>query len=56
MNQLQTRHSEHQDQHGAHHVWLMIACCIPLLMIAIVLVVTGAASASFAFSRPPARR
>jgi hypothetical protein len=32
------------------HGLLMIACCIPLLGIAIVLVATGVASASFLFA------
>jgi hypothetical protein len=35
-------------QHGAHagHRWMMIACCIPMLLIAGALVVTGVANAS----------
>ena len=37
-----------QDQHGhGGHGGLMIACCIPMLAIAGVLVATGAASPSF---------
>jgi hypothetical protein len=32
--------------HGRHG-WMMIACCIPMLLIAIVLVATGVASAGF---------
>lgn len=32
--------------HGAHGL-MMIACCIPMLVIAIVLVATGVVSASF---------
>ena len=43
-----------QDQapgagHGGHggHGWMMIACCIPMLVIAVVLVATGAASPGF---------
>jgi hypothetical protein len=35
-----------QDQHGGHG-WMMIACCIPMLVIAVVLVATGVASAGF---------
>ena len=29
------------------HGWMMIACCIPMLAIAVVLVATGAASPAF---------
>jgi len=32
--------------HGGHG-WMMIVCCIPMLAIALVLVATGVASASF---------
>ena len=34
------------NPHGGHggHGWMMIACCIPMLLIAAVLVATGAAS------------
>jgi hypothetical protein len=35
-------------QKGSHgHGWMMIACCIPMLVIAGVLVATGAASPGF---------
>ena len=40
--------SEGHDGHGSHG-WMMIACCIPMLVIAIVLVATGVASAGFLF-------
>ena len=38
--------------HGGHaghggHGWMMIACCIPMLVIAVVLVATGVASPGF---------
>ena len=33
--------------HGSGHRWMMIACCIPMLVIAVVLVATGVASAGF---------
>jgi hypothetical protein len=38
-----------QNPHGGHggHGWMMIACCIPMLVIAVVLVATGVASAGF---------
>ena len=32
--------------HGGHH-WMMIACCIPMLAIAIALVATGVVGAGF---------
>lgn len=32
------------------HGWMMIACCIPMLGIALVLVATGIASAGFLFA------
>ena len=36
------------DGHGkGGHSWMMIACCIPMLVIAIALVATGTVSASF---------
>jgi len=34
--------------HGGHG-WMMIACCIPMLAIAVVLVSTGVASVGFLF-------
>ena len=44
--------AEAQSQHGSHagHGWMMILCCIPMLVIAGVLVATGAVSASFLFA------
>ena len=34
--------------HGGHgHGWMMIACCIPMLVIAVILVATGTASPAF---------
>lgn len=42
------RSSARQGQgHGGHagHKWMMIACCVPMLAIAIALVVSGTASA-----------
>ena len=52
---MTTRHDpvSPQDQapgagHGhAGHAWMMIACCIPMLVIAVVLVATGAVSPAF---------
>jgi hypothetical protein len=38
--------------HGGHggHGWMMIACCIPMIVIAIALVATGVASPGFLFA------
>ncbi len=43
-------HTNQHDRHGAHgghahrgHGWMMVACCIPMLAIAIALVATGVA-------------
>ena len=36
-------------QHGGHG-WMMIACCIPMLVIAIVLVATGVVGSGFIFA------
>lgn len=39
----------HGDAQGGHsgHGWMMIACCVPMLVIAIVLVATGVVGAGF---------
>ena len=39
---------ESESKHGGHG-WMMIACCIPMLVIAIVLVATGVAGVGFIF-------
>jgi hypothetical protein len=36
-----------QDPHGGGHGWMMIACCIPMLVIAGVLVLTSVVSPGF---------
>ena len=41
--------SGHRHGHGGHGL-RMIACCIPMLAIAVILVATGAASPSFLFA------
>lgn len=33
--------------HGSGHSWMMIACCIPMLVIAVALVASGVVSAGF---------
>jgi len=33
--------------HGGGHGWMMLACCIPMVVIAVALVAAGAVSASF---------
>jgi cytosine/uracil/thiamine/allantoin permease len=42
-----TGHAGHR--HGSHS-WMMMICCVPMLVIAIVLVATGVASSSFILS------
>jgi hypothetical protein len=39
---------QRMTHHGGHG-WMMIACCIPMLVIAVVLVATGVASPGFLF-------
>ena len=39
------RHAKGHRGHG----WLMIACCVPMLLIAVALVATGVASPDFLF-------
>ena len=43
-------HGSHAG-HGGHrgHGWMMIACCIPMIAIAIALVATGVVGVSFIF-------
>lgn len=46
-------HATDPDHHGGHHggkvghSWMMIACCVPMLAIAILLVAAGAVSPGF---------
>ena len=37
----------HGGGHGKGHGWMMIACCIPMLVIAVALVAAGVVSTSF---------
>ena len=37
----------HGKGHGMGHGWMMIACCIPMLVIAVALVAAGVVSTSF---------
>ena len=41
-------HAGHGTGHGKHG-WMMIACCIPMLVIAIALVATGVVGVGFIF-------
>jgi len=47
MSQLQS-HTQHRGiagtRHGGHH-WMMLACCIPMLLVAVALVLMGVANA-----------
>ena len=51
MTRLDDKPTPPQDNERGNggHGWMMIACCIPMLVIAIVLVATGVASAGFLF-------
>ena len=37
----------HGEGHHGGHGWMMMACCIPMLVIAVALVAAGVVSASF---------
>ena len=52
MNMFADKPTESGDEGGGNggHSWLMIACCIPMLVIAVVLVATGVAGAGFVFA------
>ena len=41
--------NSHQGMGHGGHSWMMIACCIPMLVIAIVLVATGVVGVGFIF-------
>ena len=47
-------HESHAQQekadHRGHGRWMMIACCIPMLVIAVVLVATGVVGVGFIFA------
>ena len=53
-DQLPTRSEDHNpgahDGHGRGHGWMMMLCCIPIVVIAVALVVTGIASVGFLFT------
>jgi Flp pilus assembly protein TadB len=50
MSQLETKQSDKQGQGGhSGHGLMMIVCCIPMLVLAIVLVATGVVGAGFIF-------
>ena len=48
--EAETRGTDDSMQHGhGGHGWMMVLCCIPMLVIAVVLVATGVASVGFLF-------
>ena len=47
MSDVHTHDTEEQGGHRGGHSWMMVACCIPMLVIAIVLVATGVIGAGF---------
>jgi hypothetical protein len=40
-------HAEHRKGHGHSH-WMMIACCVPMVLVAVFLLAGGAGLAAFA--------
>ena len=48
VHDMHDKNAEEFRGHGGHH-WMMVACCIPMLVIAVVLVATGVASAGVIF-------
>lgn len=38
-------HMGHEQQGGSSHRWLMLACCVPMVLVVAVLLVTGVAGA-----------
>ena len=50
MSQLQIKRTD-RDEHAGHtgHGWMMIACCIPVLVLALTLVATGVVGAGLLF-------
>ena len=48
-NDNQPSHDAHGGMTHAGHGWMMIACCIPMLVIAIALVATGVVGAGLIF-------
>ena len=49
MNHTNHDAPESKGGHGGHSHWMMIACCIPMLAIAIALVATGVVGVGFLF-------
>ena len=47
MTQPQPHETEPRTGHHGGHGWMMIACCIPMLVIAVALVATGVVDAGF---------
>jgi hypothetical protein len=42
-----SEHGEHGEDGGGHSHWTMVACCVPMIAIAIALVATGVVGAGF---------
>ena len=47
MNYGSERAPEQRNGSHAGHGWLMVACCIPMLLVAVALVATGVVGAGF---------
>jgi hypothetical protein len=52
MNSLDTKRSDQHGRQGVHsgHASIMIACCIPILVVAITLVATGVVGSGLIFA------
>ncbi len=56
MNPIDSEPMEREHHDGAHghghggHGWMMMLCCVPMLVVAIVLVATGVVNAGFLVS------
>ena len=51
MSQLEIKPTD-KHEHGGHsgHGWMMVACCIPMIVIAIALVATGVVGSGLIFA------
>lgn len=47
MSSHDSRHTQPPEGKGGHGHWMMIACCVPMLAIAVVLVATGVVGTGF---------
>jgi hypothetical protein len=52
LNLLDTNRSDHHGRRAGHsrHAWMMIACCIPTVAVAITLIATGVVGSGLIFA------